>query len=46
MEARPNATIDQIEHAIFRSCARPSTIPAARGNRGIPDGVKALGFLP
>jgi subtilisin family serine protease len=45
MEAKPDKTIDEIEKAIFASCARPDHITTARGNRGIPDGVAALEAL-
>ena len=45
MEAKPEATIDEIEKAIFASCRRPEAITTLRGNRGIPDGVAALAAL-
>ena len=45
MEAKPGASIDQIEKAIFSSCKRPDGIEMVRGNRGIPDGVAALAAL-
>lgn len=45
MEAKPDATIDEIEKAIFGSCKRPEGISTLRGNRGIPDGVAALNAL-
>ena len=45
MEHRPEATPDQIEKAIFASCKRPTAISTSRGNRGVPDGVAALGHL-
>ncbi len=45
MQAKPTATIDQIEKAILDSCARPASMDEARANRGIPDAVKALGLL-
>jgi subtilisin len=44
-EAKPGATVEQIQNAIFGSCKRPATMPAARANRGIPDAVVALGIL-
>jgi subtilisin family serine protease len=45
MEAHPQKRIDEIEDAIFRSCRRPPGFQPSRGNRGIPDGVKALDVL-
>jgi subtilisin family serine protease len=45
MQAKPSASIDKIENAIFKSCSRPSNMPKSRGNRGIPDGLKALSKL-
>jgi len=44
-EAKPNATVDEIERAIFGSCARPATMPLARANRGVPDAVEAHRLL-
>ena len=44
-QAKPGATVDEIQNAIFGSCRRPATMPAARANRGIPDAVVALGIL-
>lgn len=45
MEAAPNASIDDVERAIFRSCDRPAGMPRSRGNRGIPDAEVALADL-
>lgn len=45
MSARPNKTIDQIEAAIFKSCALTSDMTKDRANRGFPDAVKALKAL-
>ncbi len=45
MQARPNATIDQIESAIFVSASRAAAMTEARSGRGIPDAVKALKAL-
>jgi subtilisin family serine protease len=46
MEAKPQASIDQIEKAIFDSCALlPGELPERQG-RGVPDGVQALALLP
>jgi len=44
-EAFPNATVDQVEAAIYTSCARIGTMTEARAGRGLPDGVKALAAL-
>lgn len=45
MEARPDATIDQIERAIFASCYRPPAADPLRMGRGVPDAVRALALL-
>ncbi|MBB6122939.1 S8 family peptidase [Sphingobium subterraneum] len=42
LEHRPEATVDQLERAIFASCVRPTAISSARGNRGVPNAVEAL----
>jgi len=42
MEAKPNATVAEIQRAIYASCSRPAGMLTDRGNRGIPDGVAAL----
>ncbi len=44
-QAKPHATIDEIENAIFQSCKRPPAMPLARANRGVPDAVDALAIL-
>jgi subtilisin len=44
-QAKPDATVEQIEQAIFTSCQRPPTIKEERGNRGIPDAARALDAL-
>ena len=44
-QAKPQATVDQIEAAIHQSCTRPASMPEARANRGVPDAVKALAAL-
>ncbi|HEX5705970.1 MAG TPA: S8 family serine peptidase [Pyrinomonadaceae bacterium] len=41
-QARPDATVAQVERAIFRSCVRRPGMPLERGNRGIPNAVRAL----
>lgn len=45
MEARPTATVDEIERAIFKSCLRRPGMLESRCNRGIPDAVRALEAL-
>lgn len=44
-QAKPGATVDEIEAAIFKSCKRPSSMPASRANRGLPNAVAALTIL-
>lgn len=44
--ARPHATMAQIEGAILRSAVRPPAITTIRGNRGVPNAVSALNYLP
>jgi subtilisin len=44
-EAKPLATVNQIEQAIFRSCRRGPSMDLERGNRGIPNGPRALTLL-
>lgn len=43
-EAKPSATIDEVEKAIYTSCTLEA-IPLERGNRGFPDAVRALAAL-
>lgn len=44
MEAKPTATAAQVERAIFESCDA-SGISPDRGNRGVPNGSRALDIL-
>ena len=44
-EAKPDATPDQVEAAIFGSCLRGANVPAERGNRGMPEASRALAIL-
>ncbi|MCC6588936.1 MAG: S8 family serine peptidase [Bryobacterales bacterium] len=44
-EAKPGATIDEIEAAIYKACTRSPAMPEDRANRGMPDAVKALTCL-
>ena len=44
LEAKPSATIDEIENALYQSCT-VGTIPTERGNRGFPDAVRAFEAL-
>ena len=43
--AQPDASANDLEAALLASCARPSTMPEARANRGVPDAVVALAQL-
>lgn len=45
LQAKPNTTVARLEQAIFRSCARPGSMPSSRANRGFPDAVAALAAL-
>ncbi len=45
LQARPEATIEQLETAILDSCTRPATMSEMRANRGIPDAVEAFTAL-
>lgn len=40
--ARPAATVDQIEAAIYASCQRGPGLPQEQANRGTPNAVRAL----
>lgn len=44
-EACPNASIDQVELAIFGSATRMAHMPDARAGRGMPNAIKALAAL-
>jgi subtilisin family serine protease len=44
-EAKPTASVDEIELAIFRSCARSTGMSIARANRGLPDAPRAVQLL-
>lgn len=43
-EAKPTATISEVENAIYNSCTL-ANIPTERGNRGFPNAVRALAAL-
>ncbi len=43
-EAKPSATVNEVETAIFNSCTL-AAIPPERGNRGFPDAVRAFAAL-
>jgi len=45
MEAKPEATITQIERAIFASCEPLDGVPSNRQGRGLPHGPQALAYL-
>lgn len=40
-QAKPGATVDEIEAAIFGSCKLPRSMSQSRANRGIPNAVAA-----
>jgi subtilisin len=44
-EAKPGATVDEIEAAIITSCKRPAKMARPRANRGVPDAVEAVKVL-
>jgi len=44
-QAKPDATVDQIQEAIYSSCNRPATMAKERANRGVPDSKLALEHL-
>jgi subtilisin len=44
-QAKPSATVDEVEAAIFASCVLPSSMPDDRANRGVPNGPGALEAL-
>lgn len=44
-EAKPNATVNQIEKAIYASCQLSPKMSQMRANRGLPNGPKALALL-
>jgi subtilisin len=45
LEAKPAATVSEVEHAIFASCARAPDWPPERSGRGCPNGPHALEVL-
>lgn len=45
LQRRPDITIMNLERAIVGSCTRPVGISTSRGNKGVPDAVKALALL-
>jgi subtilisin family serine protease len=44
-QAKPNATVKQIENAIFASCQLPAGMSNLRANKGIPNAPRALAAL-
>ena len=44
-QAKPTASIDEVENAILQSCTLAPGMFASRPNRGYPDAVKALALL-
>jgi subtilisin family serine protease len=45
LEAKPDATETQIEHAILGSCTLLAGMTRDRAGRGVPDAARALGIL-
>jgi subtilisin family serine protease len=45
LQARPNATADELETAIVSSCSLPAGMDQARANHGVPDAVRAYQLL-
>lgn len=45
LSAKPLATIDEIQAAIVKSCDNPKNVDPVRIGAGVPDAVKALGYL-
>jgi subtilisin family serine protease len=45
LQAKPDATVDELEHAIFASCTLEPSWPPERAGRGRPDGPRALEIL-
>jgi subtilisin len=44
-EAKPEAEVQEIEQAILDSCSRPKSMTETRGNRGLPDALRAVEIL-
>ena len=44
-EAKPGATVDEVERAILRSCALSPGMTADRAGHGLPNGPRALALL-
>ena len=44
-EAKPGATIDEVERAVLASCARPAGMTSERGGHGVPNALRALAAL-
>lgn len=45
LEAKPDATVSELEKAILASCKRPAGMALPRCNRGVPDAERALAVL-
>lgn len=45
LEARPESTVAELEHAILASCQLMPTMPPDRANRGVPNAPAALAAL-
>src|SRR5207249_2598062 len=44
-EAKPGATVDEVERAILRSCALTPAMTTERAGLGLPNGPRALAVL-
>jgi subtilisin family serine protease len=44
-EAKPGATVDEVERAILRSCTRSRAMTVERAGHGLPNGPRALALL-
>ncbi|WP_108882006.1 S8 family serine peptidase [Anderseniella sp. Alg231-50] len=45
LQAKPNASVGELEMSIQKSCIRPASMPEARANRGVPDAMEAFFHL-
>lgn len=45
LQAKPGATVDELESAILQSCNRPASMSQDRANRGVPDAPAAIAAL-
>lgn len=45
LQARPDASVEDLENAIIRSCRRANRMPPERANCGVPDALEAFRAL-